>query len=91
MTPVQQGKEIGLTVTAGGNQFTVDDAGPRGRLRPKMWFQAAALNRSARASTRSRVMSKGVRISHHGDTALRRRERNWKRALSAGTVGANGT
>ena len=52
--------------------------------------QAAALS-SARASTRSRVMSKGVRISHHGDTALRRRERNWNRALSAGTVGANGT
>jgi hypothetical protein len=27
MPPVQQGEEIGLAVLAGGDQFTVDDAG----------------------------------------------------------------
>jgi hypothetical protein len=54
-----------------------EDVSGRSRLPlPYGGYQAAALNRSARASMRSRVMSNGVRTSHHGDTALRGRERN---------------
>ena len=86
---MQQRKKVGLTGPAGGNQFTVammqDRTAGSGLnvvadLATKLTCRICA-NRSSCRGTQSLgarldavpVMSKGVRISHQGEAALRKR------------------